>query len=91
MRRLPSLNLTYFRDRRQVLEAEAQAAEEQAEAADKDHSGVPKDRTQRNFTDAESRIMPAPGGRDFLQAYKCQAVVDSAHQVIVAAHATNQT
>ena len=25
--------------------------------------------------------MPAPGGRDFLQAYNCQAVVDSAHQV----------
>ena len=35
--------------------------------------------------------MPAPGGRDFLQAYNCQAVVDSAHQVIVAAQATNQT
>ncbi len=34
--------------------------------------------------------MPAPGGRDFLQAYNCQAVVDSAHQVIVAAQATNQ-
>ena len=26
-----------------------------------------------------------------MQAYNCQAVVDSAHQVIVAAHATNQT
>ena len=35
-----------------------------------------------------SRI--APGGKDFLQAYNCQAVVDSAHQVIVAARATNQ-
>ena len=35
--------------------------------------------------------MPAPGGRDFLQAYNCQAVVDSGHQVIVAAQATNQT
>ena len=39
----------------------------------------------------ESRIIPAPGGKDFLQAYNCQAVVDSAHQVIVAARATNQT
>ena len=46
---------------------------------------------QRNFTDTESRIIPAPGGKDFLQAYNCQAVVDSAHQVIVAARATNQT
>ena len=35
--------------------------------------------------------MPAPGGRDFVQAYNCQAVVDSAHQVIVAARATNVT
>ena len=34
---------------------------------------------------------PAPGGKDFLQAYNCQAVVDSAHQVIEAARATNQT
>ncbi len=34
--------------------------------------------------------MPAPGGRNFLQDYNCQAVVDSAHEVIVAARATNQ-
>ena len=32
-----------------------------------------------------------PGGRDFLQAYNCQVVVDSAHQVIAAAPATNLT
>ena len=48
-----------------ALEAEAQAAAEQAEAEGKDHPGVPDDKAQRNFTDAESRIMPAPGGRDF--------------------------
>ena len=35
--------------------------------------------------------MPAPGGRAFVQAYNCQAVVDSANQVIVAARATNQS
>ena len=50
-----------------------------------------KDKAQRNFTDAESRIMPGPGVKDFVQGYNCQAVVDSAHQVIVAARATNQT
>ena len=33
--------------------------------------------------------MPGPGGRDFQQAYNCQAVVDRARQVIVAARATN--
>ncbi len=74
-----------------ALEAEAEAAAEQAEAEGKEHPGVPDDKAQRNFTDAESRIMPGTGGRDFLQAYNCQAVVDHAHQVIVAARATNQT
>ena len=34
--------------------------------------------------------MPGPGGRDFQQACNCQAVVDDAHQVIVAAEAINQ-
>ena len=72
--------LRKIREAMAALEAEAQAAAEQAEAAGKGHSGVPDDKAQRNFTDPESRIMPAPGGRDFLQAYNCQAVVDSAHQ-----------
>ena len=83
--------LRKIREAMAALEAEAQAAAEQAEAAGKGHSGVPEDRTQRNFTDPESHIMPAPGGRDFMQAYNCQAVVDSGHQVIVAAQATDQT
>ena len=51
---------------------------------------MPEDKTQFNFTDSESRIILAPGGRDFVQAYNCQAVVDRAHQIIVAAGATNQ-
>ena len=85
--------LEKIREAMAALEAEAQAAAEQAEAEGKTHPGVstPDDKAQRNFTDAESRIMPGPGGRDFLQAYNCQAVVDSAHQVIVAARATNQS
>ena len=77
-----------IREAMAALEAEAQAA---AEAEGQEHPGVPEDKAQRNFTDAESRIMPGPGGRDFLQAYNCQAVVDHAHQVIVAARATNQS
>ena len=80
--------LEKIREAMAALEAEAQAAGEQAEGGK--HPGVPDDKAQRNFTDTESRIMPAPGGKDFLQAYNCQAVVDSAHQVIVAARATNQ-
>ena len=74
-----------------ALEAEAQAQAEaaEAEAEGKAHPGVPEDKAQRNFTDPESRIMPGPGGRDFQQAYNCQAVVDHEHQVIVATRATN--
>ena len=83
--------LEKIREAMATLEAEAQAAAEQAEAEGGKHPGVPDDKAQRNFTDTESRIIPAPGGKDFLQAYNCQAVVDSAHQVIVAARATNQT
>ena len=83
--------LEKIREAMAALEAEAQAAAEQAEAEGGKHPGVPDDKAQHNFTDTESRIIPAPGGKDFLQAYNCQAVVDSAHQVIVAARATNQT
>ena len=83
--------LERIREAMAALEVEAQAAAEQAEAEGKEHPGVPADQAQRNFTDPESRIMPGPGGRDFLQAYNCQAVVDSEHQVIIAAQATNQT
>ena len=83
--------LEKIREAMAALEAEAQAAAEQAKAEGKEHPGEPEDKAQRNFTDAESRIMPAPGGRDFQQAYNCQAVVDHARQVIVAARATNQS
>ena len=83
--------LEKIREAMAALEAEAQAAAQQAEAEGSNRPGVPDDKAQRNFTDTESRIIPAPGGKDFLQAYNCQAVVDSAHQVIVAARATNQT
>ena len=71
------------------LELEAQAAAE--DKGNTGRSGVPEDKVQRNFTDAESRIMLAPGGRDFVQAYNCQAVVDQEYQVIVAARATNRS
>ena len=82
--------LEKIREALAALEAEAQAQAEQAAADGKEHPGVPEDKAQRNFTDPESRIMPGPGGRDFLQAYNCQAVVDHDHQVIIASRATNQ-
>ena len=83
--------LEKIREAMAALEAEAQAqAEQAAELMAKEHPGVPEDKAQRNFTDPESRIMPGPGGRNFLQAYNCQAVVDHEHQVIIASRATNR-
>ena len=82
--------LRRIREAKAALEAEARAEAEQAESEGRNHPGVPDDKAQRNFTDPDSRIMPGPGGRDFQQSYNCQAVVDSEHQVIVAACATNQ-
>ena len=63
-----------------AVEAAAQAA---AAAA------VPKPKAQRNFTDPDSRIMKTSDG-SFHQCYNGQAVVDAAHQIIVAMRLTNQ-
>lgn len=50
---------------------------------------VPAPTAQRNFTDPESRIMPASGDKDsFIQGYNCQAVVDATAQIIIAADVT---
>lgn len=50
--------------------------------------GSPDDTAQRNFTDPESRIMKS--GKDFMQGYNAQVVVDEEHQVIVSTGVTNQ-
>lgn len=50
--------------------------------------GDPEPKAQRNFTDADSRIMKT--GNGYLQGYNCQAIVDEGHQIIVAQAATNQ-
>jgi len=76
--------LRKIREAREALEAE------QAREEGKKVTAIPLDKAQRNFTDPESHIMPAPGGKHFEQAYNAQAAVDSAHQVIVAAKVTNE-
>jgi len=80
-----------FRESRLKKIREARAAlEEEAKEKGAKATGVPEEKAQRNFTDPESRIMPASGGKQFEQAYNAQAAVDSANQVIVAADVTDQ-
>ena len=47
----------------------------------------PSDDAQKNFTDAESRIMPSQ--KTFVQGYNAQVAVDSAHQIIVSTDVSN--
>jgi len=82
--------LKKIREAKEALEEEAKREAEAAASLNKKHAGMPDDKAQRNFTDPESHIMPAPGGKHFIQAYNAQAAVDSAHQVIVAAEVTNK-
>lgn len=51
-------------------------------------TGEPDAKTQRNFTDPESKILKTGDG--FVQGYNAQAAVDAEHQVIVAADVVAQ-
>jgi transposase len=82
--------LAKIREAKAALEAEARAAEKNGLADGGDAGGPageaaaakPADKAQRNFTDAESRIMKTKDG--FIQGYNAQAAVDASSQVIVA-------
>ena len=80
--------LAKIRAAKAALEAEARAAagDDDADGGGKAEATVP-DKAQRNFTDAESRIMKTKDG--FIQGYNAQAAVDSEAQVIVACGLTN--
>ncbi len=56
-------------------------------AAQAPKAQVPKAKTQRNFTDPDSRIMKTKDG--FIQGYNAQAAVDGQAQIIVAHGLTN--
>lgn len=92
--------LATLRAAKESLEAEAKAAaaakatararekglDEEATAlmvARASAEAVPAPKAQRNFTDPQSRIM-LTGDGSFAQCYNAQAVVDDAHQVIIA-------
>jgi transposase len=57
----------------------------------KEPTDDPDPKTQRNFTDPESRIMKDGSSKSFEQAYNCQAAVDDKSQIIVATNVTQQT
>jgi len=73
---------------RKAEEAIAERERQKVKAAGREVAPIdPK--TQYNFTDPESRIMPDGANRgSFVQAYNCQAMVDEKAQIIVAAEVT---
>jgi transposase len=93
--------LVTIRQAKAALEAEAaqragEAARERSEQRGEDadtteatvqaavEAAVPKPKAQRNFTDPDSRIMKTSDG-SFHQCFNAAAVVDDAHQIIIAA------
>ena len=90
--------LQVIREAKEALEAEAEAAEQARRAAMAEQGRKPrnppggrdpfkpKPKTQRNFTDPDSKIMKTSDG-SFHQCYNGQVVVDSRSQVIVACDA----
>lgn len=97
--------LQTIRAAKRVLEQEAEAEAAPAQAAREAPPTAPPRRgrpphppwsspaptAQRNFTDPESRIMPASNAKgSFLQGYNCQAAVDATAQIIVAVDVTNE-
>src|SRR5215831_2167365 len=84
--------LEKIRQAKAELEAEAKAELEHGPDPVKNThkakpTGIPPDKTQRNFTDPESRPMKSSQG--FVQGYNAQAAVDVDSQVIVAQSVVN--
>jgi transposase len=83
--------LEKIRQAKAELEAEAKAAAEAPHDPSKTGhkakpTGIPEEKTQRNFTDPESRIIK--GNECFIQGYNAQAAVDADSQIIVAQQLT---
>lgn len=74
---------------------EERVAKEKKKKDDKDDDDPPPTpgaKDQYNFTDPESRIMPASDDKKcFIQGYNAQAAVGSKQRIIVANHLCNQT
>lgn len=71
---------------------EERVAKEKKKKDDDAPPPTPGGKDQYNFTDPESRIMPASDDKkSFIQGYNAQAAVDAKNQIIVANHLCNQT
>jgi hypothetical protein len=83
------------RERAAEEQRQRDAAEAERQAAGKKRRGkepapvdpTPKDKAQTNFTDPEAKVMKT-SNKGFDYCYNGQAVVDSEHQIIVAAEVT---
>jgi transposase len=84
--------LKRIRQAKAELEAEAKAEAQRGRDPNKTGhkpkpTGKPAEKTQRNLTDSESRLMKKGDG--FIQGYNAQAAVDAHRQIIVAQRLTN--
>ena len=76
-----------IRQKEQALEREGKKRKGKTP---KEPSDKPEPKSQRNFTDTESRIMKDGASKSFEQSYNCQAGVDEQSQVIVATNVTQE-
>ena len=76
---------------RAYAKAQAEHAEKHPEQEGPPPPPPPAPKDQYNFTDPESRIMPAGGKGRFAQAYNAQAAVEIESRLIVGQHVTQDT
>ncbi|MCD6427443.1 MAG: IS1182 family transposase [Caldisericaceae bacterium] len=98
LKKIQEAKVELEREAKEKADAKKLEQEARDEEADKkgpkkkEPNAKPEGKAQKNFTDPESRIMPASGSKgSFVQGYNCQAAVDSKAQIIVAADVTQET
>jgi len=81
--------LQRIREAKLALEAEArEEAKEKGKSKEDVKKAKPKEKSQYNFSDPESRIMKGPDG--FVQAYNAQVAVEDVSQLIVGQTVTKE-